>query len=399
MSQPQRVRKSSPSSSKQGPMRATLPMSSLLRQSSNLKKSKSNSPTLSPTSSWKTRISPDTPSTGQRSPGSLSYKGKSRTLAMGTGQEGGGPVMRRTASLDTLYLQGQWPTESFYMYCGQLLVDKATQTEDLSNEQRRPNHRHGPDISEEKQEKLLRHRLQRPAKDGSTSCRERASAFGLILQQPLPTASQPKAASTPSKGSASRPMRSSVEALNQEIERLVLSEAERTDSKCRDAQQFGGGQPTPEGHRAPLADLLRSSTRSVNTQTPARPGELACSGPSSRESGSPPPPAAAGVSRPPSDPQGSRDSSPEQEAGKLGTSPHINKFLAREPPDGCEKVNLKFVEDTRRPMVDLSKLEYCPKKPCVTLKPSLGSAFYPLHREGPSSPVNGDLSGPSRPPP
>jgi hypothetical protein len=44
---------------------------------------------------------------------------------------------------------------------------------------------------------------------------------------------------------------------------------------------------------------------------------------------------------------GSRSSSPDQEAGRLGTSPHINKFLAREPPDGCEKVNLKFVEDTR----------------------------------------------------
>ena len=44
---------------------------------------------------------------------------------------------------------------------------------------------------------------------------------------------------------------------------------------------------------------------------------------------------------------GSGDSSPDRDAGKLGTSPHINKFLAREPPDGCEKVNLKFVEDNR----------------------------------------------------
>lgn len=45
---------------------------------------------------------------------------------------------------------------------------------------------------------------------------------------------------------------------------------------------------------------------------------------------------------------GSRGSTPEQDReGRLGTSPHINKFLAREPPDGCEKVNLKFVEDAR----------------------------------------------------
>lgn len=45
---------------------------------------------------------------------------------------------------------------------------------------------------------------------------------------------------------------------------------------------------------------------------------------------------------------GSRGSTPEQDReGRLGTSPHINRFLAREPPDGCEKVNLKFVEEAR----------------------------------------------------
>lgn len=33
-------------------------------------------------------------------------------------------------------------------------------------------------------------------------------------------------------------------------------------------------------------------------------------------------------------------------------------------------------------MIDLSKLDYCPLKPCVTfqLKPSLGSAFLPLQQ-------------------
>lgn len=66
------------------------------------------------------------------------------------------------------------------------------------------------------------------------------------------------------------PMRSSIEGLNQEIERLVLKgtkngvhdqerEEEKTFQLC-----------TPEGHRAPLADMLRSTrSRSVNTQTPA----------------------------------------------------------------------------------------------------------------------------------
>lgn len=71
----QRVRKSSPCPAKQGPMRATLPMSSLMRQGSNIRKSKSNSPTISPPSAWKTRTSPDATLSGQRSPGSLSYRG------------------------------------------------------------------------------------------------------------------------------------------------------------------------------------------------------------------------------------------------------------------------------------------------------------------------------------
>lgn len=64
-------------------MRATLPVSSLMRQgrqSSSLRKSNSNSPTVSPTNAavWRARISPETSSSsGQRSPGSLSYKGTS----------------------------------------------------------------------------------------------------------------------------------------------------------------------------------------------------------------------------------------------------------------------------------------------------------------------------------
>lgn len=69
------VRKSSPSS-KQGPMKATLPMSSLTRQNSNLIQSQNNSPTLSPTSSWKSRTSPDPSLSGLRSPGAVNYRGR-----------------------------------------------------------------------------------------------------------------------------------------------------------------------------------------------------------------------------------------------------------------------------------------------------------------------------------
>lgn len=68
---PAKVRKSSPNSTKQGPMKATIPISSVFKNPNSLRHI---SPTLSPTS-WKSRISPDHPS-GQRSPGSTLYKGK-----------------------------------------------------------------------------------------------------------------------------------------------------------------------------------------------------------------------------------------------------------------------------------------------------------------------------------
>ena len=32
----------------------------------------------------------------------------------------------------------------------------------------------------------------------------------------------------------------------------------------------------------------------------------------------------------------------------LGTSPRVSRFLCREPPDGCEKVTLKAIEQSSR---------------------------------------------------
>ncbi|KAM0733087.1 Glucocorticoid-induced transcript 1 protein [Formica fusca] len=425
MSSSQRMRKSSPCS-KQGPMRATLPVSSLMRQgrqSSSLRKSNSNSPTVSPTNAavWRARISPETSSSsGQRSPGSLSYKAKSKTLSGRCSDSlSGSQSIRRTASLDTIYLKGQWPRgDSYYMHSS-LLVDKSTQTEECSNEPRKMHTRHPTEqtVTDEKLEKnYFRHRLQRTNKEG-TSSRERTAAFGLIMPGGPPPALPgdhsvllPSIASQTSihnqfslsKASPMNipvkpmrpPMRSSIEGLNQEIEGLVLkSTANNSDADhpIEDKYARYREQITPEGHRAPLADLLRA-TRSVNTQTPATdlPSSSYSSGPPSRNSESPLIPGVMDASRPPSDllQGGSRGSTPEQDReGRLGTSPHINRFLAREPPDGCEKVNLKFVEDARRPMIDLSKLDYCPK-PCVPafqLKPSLGSAFLPLQQ--PASPT------------
>ncbi|XP_057321927.1 protein FAM117B-like isoform X2 [Microplitis mediator] len=407
MSGSQRMRKSSPcSTTKQGPMRATLPVSSLLRQSrqgSNLRKSNSNSPTVSPTNAnaWRARISPETSaSSGQRSPGSLSYKAKSKTLS-GRCSEGlsGNQNIRRTASLDTIYLKGQWPRDYSYIHASLLLVDKSTQTEEWSqqNEPRKLHTRHPaePTNPDEKipMEKYIRHRLQRTNKESSSS---RTAAFGLIMPGgPPPALPGDHTVMLGSIGSQTSiqnqfnlstkaspmnipmkpmrpPMRSSIEGLNQEIEGLVLKSTSNTNEEHSVEDKYARyrEQITPEGHRAPLADLLRA-TRSVNTQTPAT--DL----PSSSYSSG-----------------GSRGSTPEQEReGRLGTSPHINRFLAREPPDGCEKVNTKFLEDARRPMIDISKLDYCPK-PCVNfqLKPSLGSAFLPLQQPANPTMVTSSVS-------
>lgn len=139
-------------------------------------------------------------------------------------------------------------------------------------------------------------------------------------------------------------MRNSVEGLNQEIEKLVLypgqahtcrSDLEMVSLCSVDLHayklcpslliyclQYSRG--TPEGHRAPLAELLHaagggcvsltSDTRSVNTQTPL--GDTLSSD------------------------DGSQSTSPDEGAAASNASPRINKFLAREPPDGCEKVGL-----------------------------------------------------------
>nr|XP_032517301.1 protein FAM117B-like [Danaus plexippus plexippus] len=294
---------------KQGPMRATLPVSSVMKGGS-LKKNAANSPTLSPTNLWR-RISPDHALSGQRSPGAVNYKGKGRF---------GSNVIRRTASLDTLYHKGQWPRD-FYFHAGQLQVDKSTQTDDGGGVSGRSSR--GSD--DDKFDRFLRSRLQRPHKpSASGDYSSHSMSPGLWCRF--------------GTGSVSlRPARSS---------KLYV---------------------TPEGHRAPLAELLR---RSVNTQTPHDLCHTAhSSDPPSRGSLS-----SAGSAELLAT-GGSVCSSPDLDGSKLGTSPQINRFLAREPPDGCEKVNLKAGEGSYSEAISVMK----PAVPAFTLRPSLGSAFQPLN--------------------
>lgn len=336
--------------------------------------SKSLSATLSPPIR---HISPEhvVGLSGNRSPGALTYKGK--VLNEGS--------MRRTASLDALYLR---PVPAWSLVTSTLLqLDKATQTEESFLERTRgstwtptmasagsgPSADSSPVITRTtdvttpttdlKMEKVIRQRLQRTHRgEHSVSSQTLSPNHAKASPVSIPPRTCPPV--------HMRPMRNSVEGLNQEIEKLVLYPGQ--PHTCRsELDMYSRG--TPEGHRAPLADIfhaasggggggggccgaggppgMSSDTRSVNTQTPL--GDMLSSD------------------------DGSQSTSPEGEGGSgaaTSASPRINKFLAREPPDGCEKVNLKLTEATD---TSTSTTHF---KPCVAfqLRPSLGSAFQPL---------------------
>uniref|UniRef100_A0A2M4BMN8 Uncharacterized protein n=1 Tax=Anopheles marajoara TaxID=58244 RepID=A0A2M4BMN8_9DIPT len=345
---------------------------------------KSLSATLSPPVR---HISPEHAICGNRSPGALTCKGKILNINEG--------CIRRTASLDALYLR---PAPAWSLVTPTLLqLDKATQTEESFLERTRGPlllSAHGfqtvtttPPITEGvvggpsgsstssspiitrtdattpttdlKMEKVIRQRLQRTHR----------GEHSVSSQTLSPNNAKASPVSIPPRTCPPvhiRPMRNSVEGLNQEIEKLVLYPGQQ--HSCRsELEMYSRG--TPEGHRAPLADLFHGTgptsmpggsgvggvgggaagdTRSVNTQTPL--GDTLSSD------------------------DGSQSTSPDEGAAATSASPRINKFLAREPPDGCEKVNLKLTE------ADTSTNTAC-FKPCTTafqLKPSLGSAFQPL---------------------
>ncbi|XP_065156080.1 protein FAM117B-like isoform X2 [Atheta coriaria] len=350
-----------------GPMKATLPMASLLKQSSPLRSSVS--PTFSTGLGWK----PSEVHSGLRSPGSTISKGKVRT------KTGTLNCIRRSASLDAIYLQGQWPRENLYV--PQLLqVDKATQTEEnewfecrkvlLMGSSGEENANNSNTNGNDKLEKYIKHKIQRGAAGsggpahGLSGNRSQTSPTGgfapVVGDHTLNTSSQtntsclmpiPRAlpVNIPIKPLSKPTMRNSVEGLNQEIERLVLKSDGLACSTSDKHDEFD--KTTPEGHRAPFPELYRS-TRSVNTQTPSA-NDLRGSCHSS---------------------SGSRGSSPDQEySTKLGTSPRI--FLARGPPDGCERVSMR--PEGSMTLLPPSEHHVLLPQPCTAfrLQPSQGSAF------------------------
>lgn len=306
--------------------------------------------------------------------------------------------MRRTASLDAICLTAQWPRD-LHSYCGRPMVDRATQTPDDWKEverikfvQKKATLPPGDSL----EMKYIRQRLQRTAQQqgGRTSPRwspvQGDHQLGGLAAAPLSPPPSPSVAipiqqprrTTPPGGGAPR-MRNSVEGLNQEIERLVLKgiSGAGTENEAELERVMG---PTPEGHRAPIAELFHSTCCSVDTQTPSgSDGSNGFLDSSSRH----------GSSRPDSlecDKSASPDLEVSGHTSKLGTSPQINKFLTREPPDGCEKVKivdegrsaLRSVKPPSSPMAggDGPGSEVLKPSSQFVLRPSQSSAFCPLVR-------------------
>uniref|UniRef100_A0A0P4VY09 Uncharacterized protein n=1 Tax=Scylla olivacea TaxID=85551 RepID=A0A0P4VY09_SCYOL len=236
-----------------------------------------------------------------------------------------------------------------------------------------------PSPSGEQIDKFIRHRLQRTNKEGTSGSGLRYSPVHAdhSVLAPTPVHLRHHALQHANGGSRAisipqlpKPLlpprlRSSVEGLNQEIERLVLRPPHMPGDDLDDVWS----EVPRDGRRAPIAEYLRF-TRSVDTQTPARGSAVsAASSDHTSPSLSPPtsPPHSQDAAMPSSTPSPTSTQT-------LATSPHINKFLAREPPDGCERVALKHHED--RSGVTKTGVWPAVRPPGgFTLRASQGSAF------------------------
>ncbi|XP_076328041.1 glucocorticoid-induced transcript 1 protein-like isoform X2 [Tachypleus tridentatus] len=444
----QRVRRTgspvSAGSTKQCPLKATMPVS-MMRQINNPTKlsnkmsSSSHSPTCNIKTSEGTRLlfrqSPDVNlrlglSVDRRSPGSAGYKDKTSSLNFKSITSA--PCIRRTASLDTIYLAGQWPRDCHYhSYYVRHVMDRATQTDEWEEtEKKKGLLRKSPGNGGDQLEmKYFRHKLQRTNKSshgqGSHSLLQRLSPFqGDHSAISLSTAassnngsvclSLPSTATLPLNNSPYQHLYtipsynvshersqtgpipiphipktpiprilSSVEGLNQEIERLVLKGISGNDAVDMEIEREL--DPPPDGHRAPIPDLFKSATvtttRDIDTQTPSgKKGSSSGSGANSyTQALSPTVPFLGQMdSSQPASREGSKSASPDPDwSTKLGTSPRINKFLAREPPDGCERV--KIVDEPRNTSAVMEPQKSGPYKPSekFVLLPSQSSAFCP----------------------
>ncbi|CAL1538797.1 unnamed protein product [Lymnaea stagnalis] len=319
----------------------------------------------------------------------------------------------RASSVDTVvpsYLTGQWPKDinnyHHYQSDGVFMCDKSTQTvAELEGkpEKRKKGHKRSASFGQGDQLKLqfIKQHLQK-SKEGSkhTDGKLRSSPIpgkhsALSLTAPPALCSQHTKAILISAGhiprhNMNRFQRNSVEGLNMEIEKLVSSVKAVNLSTWESDVDDHVFREIPDGHRAPVPEITRpSSTRSIDTQTPSgqldhllTPYTITVSRPASISPVTPSRPKSVDGQNPPR----SRSDSTESKSSKEN-SPEPNAYLSspkleascpfvREPPDGCEKITV--VEESRRPLIKEPML-FSPVKPNqFVFKQSQGSAFCPL---------------------
>ncbi|XP_048754231.1 glucocorticoid-induced transcript 1 protein-like [Ostrea edulis] len=416
--QPQRVRKNA-SPSTMRPMKAVQPFT--------LKSSPTRRSPSSPTP-WVPRRSPESNYSPERkSPNSPSFKVE-RPKAVKVNSS----PLKRTGSLEAIYLKGQWPSPEFFA-TATFKVDACTQTEeadvsrhsshkhDKKQKKKSKDHRRSRSFGPGDQLAAIRQRLQKSSKTDSHKARQSpvpashdalsatapaslqnftAPASLQNLTVPIRT-SKPLGipAHIPSPKNMSRYQRNSVEGLSMEIEKLVLKNIDDNE----DTERID----IPDGHRAPVPEPVHrtSSTRSVDTQTPSGvldtgtpsisvddvssgSGSQSCSPampiiPGHMDSSRPSSGADSGNERPEKDIEGCE--SPDAHF-KVVASPRPNKSYSfvREPPDGCEKIRVitEHAEEDKKPVSQPSikvPLLSCPIKTSqYVFKPSIDSAFCPL---------------------
>ncbi|XP_014681183.1 PREDICTED: protein FAM117B-like [Priapulus caudatus] len=310
----------------------------------------------------------------------------------------GSPNIRRTASLDTIYLTGQWPKDS--LSCtGKPTFDKATQTpnewidDETERKKKEGSHKrsssvgssggqHIKDVSSASHSHIRQKlRSSKESKTSTGSQRQSPLHGNHAAIGPAAHASHSVSRAIPipgthiPKGLPRIRIPNSVEGLNQEIEKLVLKHRESIGQQDEDRVQ----EPTPDGHRAPVAQLITSMT-----QTPSGTDGATGSGPGSRCQSVSPLPFTLETSEPSSRSESAtkdfdRDSvSPDltMTGKRFESSPKPDLFI-REPPDGCEKIKTVPEEARRASMTE--PLQYSPIKPNgIELRASSSSAFCPL---------------------
>ncbi|CAH1789271.1 unnamed protein product [Owenia fusiformis] len=412
----QKVRRNQSPSTMQRPMKAIHTFS--LKQGSptrnnGRKSSQSSSPTPIATSDGhrvKTRRSPDNRSSPERrSPSSPSQFKVERPKPVRLSPSGG---IRRTGSLDTIagpYLTGQWPRDRREVNVSHSVpeqpADKSTQTpeewEDMNDKKSKKGHKRSASLGngdQQLKEKIKQH-LQR-SKEGSKQSAARSQRQSPVPGNHAAIQTAPTTCKAPSQPIMINIQhipkvpryRGSVEGLNQEIETLSLAKATSgNDSDDLDRTQ----EPTPDGHRAPVLELISSSTRDIDTQTPLEESSRNSSSAGSRsQSVSPSMPIIPGTmdtSRPSSrdldqdriekdDLSVQEGSSPDPiMVQKYAASPRPNKSYAfvREPPDGCERA--KVIDESHAPVLK-EPLLFCPVRSNLVFAPSEGSAFCYLQK-------------------